>query len=176
MSVTLADTTVLETARLILRAPQAGDAAPFMTFLRSDRARYVGGPVAAAQAWRAVGHFIGHWVMRGFGSFVAVRRDSGAPVGAVGPWYPEGWPEREIGWTLWSDAAEGQGYAAEAARAAIGHAFGALGWDTAVSYIHPDNARSIALAERLGAPRDPAAAAPEPDTLVYRHPRPEAPR
>ena len=176
MTVALADTPVLETARLILRAPQAGDVAPGMAFLQSDRARFVGGPVPADKAWRAMGHVIGHWVMRGWGLFIVTRKDTGAPVGTAGPWRPEGWPEAEIGWTVWRDADEGRGYAAEAARAAIGHAFGALGWETAVSYIDPDNARSIALADRLGAVHDPAAAAPEPGTLVFRHPRPEAPQ
>jgi RimJ/RimL family protein N-acetyltransferase len=55
------------------------------------------------------------------------------------------------------------------------HAFRDLGWTTAVSYIDPDNARSIALAERLGAVRDRGARQPVFDKpcLVYRH-SPEA--
>lgn len=65
----------------------------------------------------------------------------------------------------------GQGLAAEAAGAARAHAFGALGWTTAVSYVDPGNARSIALAERMGAIRDDAAPVPHSDRpcLVYRH-------
>lgn len=174
MSVTLSDTTVLETPRLILRAPCAGDVAPFVAFLRSDRAGFVGGPVDAAKAWRATGHFIGHWVMRGFGMFVAVRRDTGAPVGTAGPWFPEGWAEPEIGWTIWSGADEGQGYAAEAARAALGFAYDTLGWTTAISYIDPDNARSRALARRLGCVIDADVAPPsDAPCIVYRHPGPE---
>lgn len=50
-------------------------------------------------------------------------------------------------------------------------------WDqgikTLVSYIDPANARSIALAERLGARHDPDAPLPEgetpEETIVYRH-------
>ena len=38
-----------------------------------------------------------------------------------------------------------------------------------VSYIDPGNARSIALAERLGARPDPDAPRADPDDLVYRH-------
>ncbi|BBU58844.1 hypothetical protein KU6B_51090 [Mameliella alba] len=49
----------------------------------------------------------------------------------------------------------------------------AQGWSTLVSYIHPDNTRSRALAERLGAVHDPNAQLPEgetaQETLVYRH-------
>lgn len=173
MTVALSPTPVLETERLILRAPQAGDWPAWAAFALDERSRFVGGPLDLEKAWRAFGHVIGMWVMRGFGTFVITAKDGGAPLGMCGPWYPEGWPEREIGWTLWSPEAEGKGYAYEAARATIDHAFGALGWDTAVSYIDPGNARSIALAERLGAQRDDAAAHPGLDAcLVFRHPAP----
>lgn len=173
MTVALSPTPVIETERLILRAPQSGDWPAWADFAVDERARFVGGPLDRDKAWRAFGHVIGMWVMRGFGTFVITPKNGGAPLGMCGPWYPEGWPEREIGWTLWSAEAEGKGYAFEAARAAIRHAFGALGWNTAVSYIAPGNARSIALAERLGARRDDAAPLPgiEP-CLVFRHPAP----
>ncbi|MEL7026999.1 MAG: GNAT family N-acetyltransferase, partial [Pseudomonadota bacterium] len=52
--------------------------------------------------------------------------------------------------------------------------FTELGLSTLVSYIDPENARSIALAERLGAVRDDEAEKPEDNPLVYRHPTPEA--
>lgn len=174
--IALAPTPTLETGRLILRAPHGDDYEPWATFATSDRARHIGGPHDRPGAWRAWGHVIGHWAMRGYGMFVfADRTAPDAPLGMAGPWYPEGWPEREIGWTLWSGAGEGKGLAREAAEAARAHAFGPLGWDTAVSYIHPDNARSVALAERLGATRDRAAPCPDGKTcLVYRHPKPEA--
>ena len=46
-----------------------------------------------------------------------------------------------------------------------------LGWTTAVSYILPANDRSAALARRLGAQRDPAAAHPGAEPCdVWRHP------
>jgi RimJ/RimL family protein N-acetyltransferase len=173
--IALAPTPVLTTERLILRAPQGGDFAAWSAFATSDRALFIGGPHDRQGAWRAWGHVIGHWAMRGYGMFVFAGRDAAAtPLGMAGPWYPEGWPEREIGWTLWSGAGEGKGFAREAAEAARDHVFAALGWDTAVSYIRPDNSRSIALAERLGAVQDRAAACPEGKAcLVYRHQRPE---
>ena len=174
--IALSGTPTLRTERLVLRAPEAGDWPAFRDFLHSDRARFIRtGEMTPALAWRSFGHFVGHWVMRGFGSFVYHRAGDPAPLGATGPWFPEGWPEREIGWTVWSLEAEGHGFAAEAARAAIAHAFRDLGWDTAVSYVDPENHRSVALAERLGARRDPEApSAPAFEgALVFRHPRPE---
>ena len=165
----LADTPVLETERLILRAPCAADWPPSAAFLASERARFVGGPVEAPAAWRIFGHVVGHWVLRGFGLFVFCDKATGTALGTAGPWFPEGWPEPEIGWTLWRAGDEGRGLAREAAEATLTHAYCGLGWRTAVSYIDPANARSIALAERLGAARDEAASGPDASTLVYRH-------
>lgn len=165
----------LETDRLRLRGPGAQDFEGWVAFMASPRSSMAGGPQTRAEAWRSFGHMIGHWVLRGYGSFAMTLRTDDAALGLVGPYFPEGRPEREIGWTLWRPEAEGHGYAAEAARAALAHAFGPLGWDTAVSYIEPENARSIVLAERLGAARDDAAATPDgKPCLVYRHPAPEA--
>ncbi len=172
MTPALANTPILETRRLVLRAPEPGDWPDFDAFLASPRADFIrSGDYALGQTWRAFGHVIGHWVLRGFGNFVFTLKGSGRALGMAGPWFPAGWPEREIGWTVWTPEAEGKGYAFEAARAARAFAFDALGWDTAVSYIDPANARSIALAERLGAARDDAARHPAGDRpcLVYRH-------
>jgi RimJ/RimL family protein N-acetyltransferase len=50
-------------------------------------------------------------------------------------------------------AAQGKGYAAERAFAAIDWTFAVLGWDRIIHCIHKDNAPSIRLAERLGSSR-----------------------
>lgn len=168
----LADTPTLETERLILRAPAQRDFPAWDAFGRSERATFIGGPFTPRDAWRSFANVVGHWVLRGWGEFVFCVKGSDAALGSAGPWYPEGWPEREIGWSLWRAEDEGQGYAFEAAQAARAHAFDVLGWQTAVSYIDPANARSIALAERLGAERDDAAPRVDESDLVYRHPAP----
>ncbi|MCX7889525.1 MAG: GNAT family N-acetyltransferase [Rhodobacteraceae bacterium] len=178
MTFPLHGTPVLETGRLVLRAPSPGDFEPCAAFLMSDRARFVGGPLTRPNAWRAMCHLTGHWVHRGFGMFIFSDRSApDVPLGMAGPWFPEGWPEHEIGWSVWQPGAEGRGFAFEAAAAARDWAFGTLGWRTAVSYIDRRNARSIALAERLGARPDPEARwpFPEDDNVVYRHPAPEVP-
>lgn len=177
MTPRLADTPVLETERLMLRAPAMGDWERWMAFTQDRRSGFIrgGAEMDEAKAWRAFCHVVGMWALRGYGSFVFSRRGSDAALGLTGPWHPMDWPERELGWTVWQAAAEGKGFAFEAAARARDFAFRELGWDTAVSYIEPGNARSIRLAERLGATIDPDAAVPHPDepTLVYRHPKPK---
>ncbi|MDO9524896.1 MAG: GNAT family N-acetyltransferase [Gemmobacter sp.] len=170
---TLTGTPVLETERLILRAPVTSDFDAFAAFAGSDRAAHVGGPSNRALAWRGFCHLTGHWVHRGYGYFVFTDKTSGAPLGMSGPWYPEGWPEPEIAWSVWDAAAEGKGFAKEAAIAARAYAYGVLGWTTAISLIDPANSRSAELARRLGA-------VPEIDTVVmdkpctiWRHPAPD---
>lgn len=146
-----------------------------MAFYATERARYVGGPMEARQAWRFFGTELGHWDMRGFGMYAVTEKGSNDALGIVGHWYPWGWPETEVGWVLFDAENQGKGFATEAARACVDHAWHTLGWDTVVSYIATDNAASIKVAERLGATPDPEAATPFPDEpcLVYRHPRPE---
>ncbi len=161
-------TPVLHTARLVLRKPDARDAKSAVRFFASDRAKHIN-EYTEGQAWRAFAAEIGHWEIKGFGMFtVCLRDDLDTALGLVGPWHPPDWPETEIGWLLF-EGSEGKGIAQEAAAACLRYAFRDLCWDQAVSYIDPENARSIALAERLGAVRDDACARPHPDDLVYRH-------
>ena len=178
MTVVLCPTPVIETESLVLRAPAARDFEHWREFFLSDRSRWIralGTAADEATAWRAWAGVIGHWVMRGWGSFVFTTQSSDRALGMCGPWAPINWPEFEIGWTVWSAEHEGKGIVAEAASAARAHAYTVLGWKTAVSYIAPDNTRSIRLAERLGARLDPAAAPFPGETAaqVYRHPNPE---
>jgi RimJ/RimL family protein N-acetyltransferase len=93
--------------------------------------------------------------------------------GMAGGWQPAGWPEKELAWVIWPDAA-GKGYALEATHAARAYFYDSLGWDSAVSYIDPKNLDSIRLAERLGAKKDHEAATVDGNDAVYRHPAPAA--
>ncbi len=161
-------THVLSTARLTLRPPEAGDWPAYRAYRMTPRST-----VAAEDGgviWTLFAAFFGHWALRGFGRFIAVRHDTGTAIGHFGPFFPEGHPERELTWTLWDAANEGQGFAAEAAAACRDHVFGMLGWSTAVSYIAVENTRSQALANRLGAVRDKGALSPHGSNLqVWRH-------
>jgi len=147
------DIPTLETDRLLLRALREEDLEAYaamsadpevMRFLSAD-----GSLLTRADAWRQISMFLGHWALRGYGTWAVEERATGAFVGRVGLHNPEGWPDRELGWTI-ARPFWGQGYASEAARAAIGHAFGSLDWTHLVSLVHPENQRSARLAERLG--------------------------
>ena len=167
---------MIETARLLLRRPEPRDWEAFRGFMMSERSHLFGSHGHEGKAFRAFASELGHWEIRGFGMFAVVEKATGATVAQVGPWAPPDWPEREIGWMVLADRAEGKGYGFEAAQAALSHIWRVLQWETVVSYIDATNDRSIRLAERLGARLDPAAAAPEAPgktILVYRHPRPD---
>ena len=171
-----APATTLQTARLILRRPVAGDWLAFREFMLSDRAAFFGTDGDIGRIWRSFAAELGHWDIFGYGMWAITLRGNDTAIGLVGPWTPPDWPEPEIGYMIFDPATEGTGIAREAAAASLSHAFNVLGWTTAVSYIHPENLRSIALTEKLGAVRDPHAALPAayPDSGVWRHPAPQS--
>ena len=164
----------LTTDRLTLRAPRSDDFEAYAAFLSSDRARTIGGPFSRAQAFQSLCALIGHWSIRGFGRWMVADRSTDAPLGIVGLFFPDDWPEPEIAWTLF-DTAEGRGIAQEAAVASRAYAYDTLGWTRAVSLIDPANSRSVALAERLGCAKGDFYHHPTLGQLQYwHHPAPEA--
>ncbi|MEZ5716474.1 MAG: GNAT family N-acetyltransferase [Paracoccaceae bacterium] len=140
----------LETARLILRAPQESDFEHERDFYATEAARFVGGPKQPHETWRMLAMMLGHWALRGYGFWALEDKATGTYQGRVGLWFPYGWSEREIGWTLMPHG-QGKGFATEAAEAARAYAYDTLGWDTAISQIAAANDASKAVARRLGA-------------------------
>ena len=145
-----ADMLQLETDRLVLRPIRREDFAAFAAFLAdAESTRHLGGPQPRAVAWRTFLAMAGAWAMQGFAMFSVIEKASGAWVGRVGPWQPEGWPGTEVGWGIARDRC-GLGYATEAATAAIDWAFDALGWSEVIHVIDVGNAASQAVARKLG--------------------------
>jgi len=130
-----------------------------------------GGPVDIHVAWRQMALFRGEWALHGYGMWALEETSSGRLVGRVGFLNPHGWPACEVGWLLARDA-WGRGYAHEAATAAIAYGRGHLGVSELISLIRPDNARSIRLAERLGATLARKIDFMDAPILVYEHPAP----
>ena len=140
----------IETERLLLRLPRAEDFDGFAELLADEEAaRYIGGHMPRAAAWRKFLQQPGAWMIQGFGMFSVIEKSSGQWLGQMGPWQPEGWPGTEVGWSIvrrhW-----GKGFGPEAAAASMDWAFDHLGWTEVIHTIDPQNANSRAVAAKLG--------------------------
>lgn len=142
---------ILQTERLVMRATRGEDLDAWAAIMADpDVARYIApAPMTRDEAWRSIAAALGHWQLRGYGSWAVERKSDGAMIGRVGMINPEGWPGLEIGWTL-GKPYWGKGYATEAASAAMRYAFLTQTVDRLISNIDPENAPSQAVAERLG--------------------------
>lgn len=159
---------ILETDRLILRAPEPEDFEPWAAFAADEETmRHLGGAQARSVAWRGLCTVRGAWAIRGFSMFSVIEKSTGRWVGRLGPWQPEDWPGTEVGWGLSRDT-WGKGYATEGARACMDYVFDVLGWTDAIHTIEPANVGSQAVARRLGSTlRGPVTMpAPYQDTYV----------
>ena len=148
------------TERLLLRPWRETDFAPFHGINGDPVAmEYFPGVLSRdesdALATRVKAHFDEH----GFGFWAVELPGEAEFIGMVGiahVWFDAHFtPAVEIGWRLdrryW-----GRGFASEAARGALGYAFGPLGLSEVVAFTVPANRRSRAVMERIGMRRDPA--------------------
>ena len=158
----------LTTERLILRPPIYADFPAYERFLASPRAVHMGGPYARFAAWGLFCHDIALWHLFGHGALMIDLRETGECIGQVGINHGPLFPEKELGWLLY-EGHEGRGYAFEAARALRDWAFAERHLPALVSYCDGANARSIAVAARLGAVADPDAPRQDPEDVVFRH-------
>jgi RimJ/RimL family protein N-acetyltransferase len=161
---------ILETERLRLRSWTEQDHEAFSALLGDEEsARFIGGVCGPEDTWRRMATQMGHWQMRGYGSWVIEEKATGDWIGYSGLWNPYGWPEPEVMWGL-TRAARGRGYATEAALAARTYAYEQLGWTTAMSLIATENRPSQKVAERLGAKRERTIELRGAVADVWRHP------
>jgi RimJ/RimL family protein N-acetyltransferase len=79
---------------------------------------------------------------------------------------PEGWPGLELGWVI-RRSCRGNGFATEAARAALQWTWDHVDTDHIISIIQPDNARSIRVAEKIGERFERAHVMSETDVHIY---------
>lgn len=166
----------LETERLILRATRLEDFEPSAA-LWADPAvtRHIGGkPSTRTESWARLLRLPGLWALLGYGYWSVEERESGAFVGQAGladfkrDLTPniEGVPEAGY---VFSPAFHGRGYATEAMRAVMAWGDANLDAPRACALIHPDNAASIRVADKLGfKEREPATLGGEETLLVWR--------
>ena len=164
------DTVTLQTPRLVLRLPRAEDAAPLMDIHHDPQAvKYVvfgAAPGGITAAWRNIAMMLGHWQLRGYGQWTVVEKASGEVIGRVGLWHPVGWPGIDLGWIIrrsrWNN-----GFATEAARAALDWTWDHVDTDHVISVIQPDNAPSIRVAEKIGERLERNDSMNGADVLIY---------
>jgi RimJ/RimL family protein N-acetyltransferase len=144
----------LHTPRLWLRRWRAEDRQPFAA-LNADPAvmRHFPAPLTRDESDRLVDAFEAELAARGWGRWAVQRLDTGAFIGFVGLTVPRRalpfMPCVEIGWRL-AAAQWHQGFATEAARAALEFGFRTLALDEIVSFTAVSNRPSRAVMERLG--------------------------
>ena len=118
----------------------------------ADAIRYLGVPPTVEGQMAAARRNEQHWERFGFGRWAIVLGD-GSPVGWAGAfhplWHPRLQDAVELGWAL-VGSARGRGLATAGARKAITAAFELLRVDEVLTFVHPTNLASRAVAERAG--------------------------
>lgn len=148
----------IETDRLLLRRWRAADREPFAALNADPVAmRFFPAALSRAESDAMVERIEAHFAEHGFGLWAVERRAEGDFIGFVGlgvvPFEAPFTPAVEIGWRL-APHAWGNGYATEAARDVVEHAFGRLAMSEIVSFTVPTNEPSLRVMERIGMTRD----------------------
>jgi len=170
----------IESERLLLRRITRDDYDFFARLHATPEVRrYLGnGQPQSAEESRAWIERVAMYKHVNLGFLAVVRKSDGRLIGRCGlselvvdakaapGTIPRGWFQRaqapagtelletpDLGYTF-DPASWGHGYATEAARCVFDYARANLGWPRIVSVIHPDNVRSLRVAERSGLRRD----------------------
>lgn len=142
----------IDTERLLLRPFNQSDLEPFAKMNGDPQVvAFLGNgqPIDRNESWRLMAWLLGHWQLRGYGSWAVEEKTTESFVGRIGLFYPEGWPGIEISYVL-ARSFWGKGYATEGGKVAMTYAFEELNLPHLISLIHPYNRASIRVAERLG--------------------------
>lgn len=152
---------ILATPRLVLAPWTEQDLAPFAALNADPEVmRYFPKTMSTEESDALVDRLRGMWTEHGYGFSAVRRREDDAFIGMVGiqkvlnPAYPFA-PAVEVGWRL-AKAYWRQGYASEAARAALAHGFDVLGLAEIVAFTAASNLPSQAVMASLGMTRDPS--------------------
>ena len=146
----------LMTERLLLRRWREQDVEPFAAICADPEVmRYIGsGAVRTYEQTRAsVAAFEEEWDEKGYGLFALEVRELGRLIGFTGlsepKFLPEILPAVEIGWRL-ARSSWGNGYATEAARAALCFGLNTLRLPELVSIYQVGNGASAQIMHKIG--------------------------
>ena len=171
----------IESERLVLRRITRDDYDFFARIhAMPEVRRYIGNgrPHSAEESRAWIERMLATYKTLNLGQLAVVRKSDGRLIGRCGlselvvdakaapGTIPRGWFQRaqapagtevletpDLGYTF-DPGSWGHGYAPEAARCVFGYARANLEWRRIVSVIHPDNVRSLRVAERSGLRRD----------------------
>lgn len=144
----------LETTRLRLRPWRPEDREPFARLNADPRVmEYFPAPLEREESDTLAARIEARMDEQGWGFWALERKADATFIGFTGLNRPTVKlpcaPCIEIGWRL-AHGAWGQGYASEAARAALRFGFEPLGLDEIVAFTAEGNLRSLAVMERIG--------------------------
>jgi RimJ/RimL family protein N-acetyltransferase len=147
----------IETPRLVLRAFEARDFEPYAENLLDPKVTrfFTGPPPNRRLAYQSFTSALGQWALTGTGWWMLELRGSGIPLGSVGAFYRESALGRldasdlELGWNVFR-AHWRNGYATEAARAALDWALLTRKPPRVIAYIDKENVASVRVAEAIG--------------------------
>jgi len=148
----------LQTTRLILRAFALADFEAFAAYwadAEMTRWTRTGAPIARADAWPRFLQHPGHWAVMGYGFWAVEEKSTGTMIGEAGfidlkrDYHPQVNNVPEIGWAI-APAAQGKGYATEAAQEALRWGARHFGPVRVLAAVNVDNFTSIRVAEKCG--------------------------
>lgn len=150
----------LRTERLLMRQWREADKTPFAELNADPVAmEHFVAPLSRADSDAFVERMRARLEESGWGLWALERLDTGEFLGFTGlAHFADGLPfapATEVGWRLRREH-WGHGYATEAGRAALDHAFAVLALDEVVSMTAATNLASQRVMARLGMTRDPA--------------------
>jgi RimJ/RimL family protein N-acetyltransferase len=154
------DSIQIESERLFLRRWKPSDHEPFYQMNSdSDVMRFLPKLLSREESDATIARIEEHFEESGFGWWALEKKETGEFIGFTGLYIPKFeahfTPCVEVGWRL-AKAHWKNGYATEAAKAALDFGFSKIGLQELVSITVPANRPSIAVMERLGMNRKPS--------------------
>jgi RimJ/RimL family protein N-acetyltransferase len=148
----------LHTDRLLLRPFRLEDFDTVAAYWADEAvARWTRGgqPIGRSEAWQRFIQHPGHWVLKGYGFWAVEEKATGAMLGETGfidmqrDYDPAVNGIPEIGWII-APAAQGKGYATEAAKACVAWGKQHFGPIRVLAAVNVENLASIRVAEKCG--------------------------
>ena len=152
----MSSTQSIETTRLVLRLPNLEDAQALMGVMwdpevvEQKQVTLLEPPGGLDRALKNTSDMLRQWELRGYGQWCVVEKATARVIGCVGFYHPQRpWPGVDLGWAI-QRSRWGQGFATEAATAALDWIWNNSSIDRIISLIAPHDSRSIRVATKIG--------------------------